>query len=107
MHASTSSRSRYGYSRIKSSTLSPAAIGWKLGATPGADVLLARAALLEQPMPDLWQADLQRGSQSQFPVSAADLMPIYHGPALGTRLADLQARWLASDLRLTKEMLLA
>ncbi len=89
------------------STLSAAALGWKLGATPAADALLARAAMLERPLPHAWQADLQRGSQSHFPVSAADLMPAYRGPALGARLAEIEARWLASDLRLTKEMLLA
>lgn len=89
------------------STLSPAALGWTLGATPGADVVLARAALFQQPLPKDWQADLRRGAESQFPVTAADLMPDYRGPALGAKLADLQARWLASDLRLTRERLLA
>ena len=88
------------------STLSPAALGWRLGATPATDVLLARAALLEQPMPPSWQSDLKRGVASQFPISAADLMPAYRGPELGARLKQLEARWLSSDLRLTREALL-
>ena len=40
------------------SFLSPAALGWKLGAVPGADVVLARAALLESPLPPGWQAEV-------------------------------------------------
>ena len=65
-----------------------------------------RAALLEQPLPESWQADLARGAESQFPVSAVDLMPEYRGPKLGEKLKQLEARWLASDLTLTREALL-
>ncbi len=89
------------------STLSPAALGWKLGATPGADVVLARAALLETPMPPGWRSDLDRGAGSTFPISAADLMPHMQGQALGAKLKELEARWLSSDLKLTRAALLA
>ena len=89
------------------STLSPAALGWKLGADAGADAVLARAAVLESPLPDHWQADVARGAESRFPVTAADLMPALSGPALGAKLAQLESRWLASDLRLSREDLLA
>ena len=88
-------------------SLSPAALGWKLGAEAGADALLARAALLESPLPGQWQADVARGAASRFPVTAADLMPQLTGPALGAKLALLEGRWLASDLRLTRDDLLA
>ena len=88
-------------------SLSPAALGWKLGAEAGADALLARAALLESPLPGQWQADVARGAASRFPVTAADLMPQLTGPALGAKLALLEDRWLASDLRLTRDDLLA
>lgn len=88
-------------------TLSPAALGWKLGAQAGADVVLARAALLESPLPDHWQTDVARGAASPFPVTAADLMPQLTGPALGAKLAQLESLWLASDLRLTRQDLLA
>jgi poly(A) polymerase len=88
-------------------TLSPAALGWKLGAQAGADAVLARAALLESPLPTQWQADVARGDASRFPVNAADLMPQLAGPALGAKLAQLESLWLASDLRLTSEDLLA
>jgi poly(A) polymerase len=89
------------------STLTPAALGWKLGTIPAADVVLARSALLESPLPRLWQADIDRGAAAHFPVSAADLMPALQGPALGAKLKSLESAWLASDLTLTRDDLLA
>ena len=88
-------------------TLSPAALGWRLGPDAGADAVLARAAVLESPLPDDWKADVARGAASRFPVTAADLMPALAGPALGEKLAQLESLWLASDLCLTREDLLA
>jgi poly(A) polymerase len=87
--------------------LSPAALGWRLGPDAGADAVLARAAVLESPLPDEWKADVARGAASRFPVTAADLMPALAGPALGAKLAELESRWLASDLRLSRDDLLA
>ena len=88
-------------------TLSPAALGWRLGPEAGADVVLARAAVLESSLPAHWQEDVERGAASHFPVTAADLMPALAGPALGAKLAELESRWLASDLRLNRDDLLA
>ncbi len=88
-------------------TLTPAALGFTLGADSAQDVILARAAILESPLPSNWAADTQRGAQTAFPVAAADFMPALQGPALGAHLKTLQARWLASDLRLTRDQLLA
>lgn len=85
---------------------SAAALGWKLGADSGADAVLARAALLESPLPPDWQAEVARGAQATMPVKAADLMPALQGPALGARLKEAEARWLSSDLRLTRDQLL-
>jgi poly(A) polymerase len=85
---------------------SPAALGWKLGAEGGRDAVLLRAALLESPLPQGWQAEVARGAGSMMPVSAADLMPGLQGAALGARLKEIEARWLASDLRLTRADLL-
>lgn len=84
----------------------PAALGWTLGEIPAQDVLLCRAALLETPLPQGWLAQVQHGAGSVFPVAAHDLMPDMFGPALGTTLKALQARWLDSDLTLTKTALL-
>jgi len=89
------------------STLTPAALGWKLGLELAQDVILCRAALLESPLPANWQHDMARGVTSALPVTAADLMPALQGAALGGRLREIEARWLASDLTLDKAALLA
>lgn len=86
--------------------LGPAPLGWLLGAELAEDTLLARAAVLESPLPANWQADVKRGAAASFPITAADLMPALQGPALGARLKALQDRWLQSDLRLDKAALL-
>lgn len=84
-----------------------AALGYKLGAEAGVDAVLLRTALLETPLPPDWQAEVARGAASVMPVTAADLMPDLQGAALGVRLKEIEARWLASDLRLTRADLLA
>jgi len=88
------------------SALTPAALGWKLGKETGEDAVLVRAVLLEGPLPVGWQAEVVRGAISRFPVTAADLMPAHSGPALGQALKVLEARWLASDLQLSRKALL-
>ncbi|MCU0899673.1 MAG: CCA tRNA nucleotidyltransferase [Cypionkella sp.] len=88
-------------------THGPAPIGFLFGAALGQDALLARAAVLESPLPADWQDELARGAAMTFPVRAADLIDQYQGPALGARLSELKNRWLASDLRLTRAQLLA
>ena len=85
---------------------SPAGLGWSLGVTPAEDVMLCRAAVLETALPKNWHAEVQRGAQSTFPVTAADLMPALQGPNLGVRLKALQTIWLRSDLTMTKAALL-
>jgi poly(A) polymerase len=84
----------------------PAALGWRLGRDLGADATLARVASLGSALPPDWQAQVRRGADTAFPVTAADLMPGLSGEALGARLKTLQARWLASDLTLDRESLL-
>ena len=86
---------------------SPAALGWKLGAEGGRDAVLLRATLLESPLPTDWQTDVARGAASVMPVTAIDLIPDLQGAALGARLKEIEARWLASDLRLTRADFLA
>jgi poly(A) polymerase len=85
---------------------SAAALGWKLGPISGTDAVLARAAVLEAPLPAGWQAEVARGAAATMPVVAADLMPNLQGAALGARLKEIEARWLESDLTLTKDALL-
>ena len=88
------------------STDSPRVLGWRLGAARGADAVLLRASLLEQPIPPTAMPDIAQGATARFPVTAADL-PHLSGPALGAELKRLQTAWLASDLRLTRSQLLA
>lgn len=88
-------------------TMTPAALGWKFGAQVAQAVVLARAAMLETPLPVGWQSEIARGAGTALPVTAADLMPALQGPDLGKRLREIEARWLASDLYLGKAALLA
>ncbi|MFN6058010.1 MAG: CCA tRNA nucleotidyltransferase [Paracoccaceae bacterium] len=84
----------------------PAVLGFTLGAPLATDALLARAASLGGHTPKDWQSETRRGAKARFPVTAADLMPALQGEALGARLKDLEARWLASDLTLSRDDLL-
>jgi poly(A) polymerase len=85
----------------------PAALGWMLGPDLATDVILCRAALLESPLPPMWQDEVARGAVAEFPVKAADLMPALQGAALGVALRAMEQRWLAADLRPGKADLLA
>ena len=89
------------------SGLSPAVLGWRMGLDRASDALLARSAVLEQPLAAHWAQDVASGAQAVFPVTAADLMPALQGPALGAKLTALQEIWLASGLTMTREQLLA
>jgi poly(A) polymerase len=86
------------------SALSPAAMAFRWGAQTAEDALLIGAAMMGQ-APTHDAADLRRGTAAVFPVMAADL-PTLSGPALGQALKDAEARWLASDLRLTRNDLI-
>ncbi|MDR0809816.1 MAG: CCA tRNA nucleotidyltransferase [Gemmobacter sp.] len=85
---------------------SPAVLGWRLKADLAADAVLVLATLSGAPPPEDWEAEVARGAQAQLPVRAADLIPALQGPALGAKLAEIEARWLASDLRLGRAALL-
>ncbi|TAG12075.1 MAG: CCA tRNA nucleotidyltransferase, partial [Rhodobacterales bacterium] len=88
------------------SMVSPAALGWQIGADLGADAILARAASFGTPPPPSWPAEVARGAAATFPVTAADLMPALQGEALGAQLQALEAQWLASNLTLSRDDLL-
>jgi poly(A) polymerase len=88
------------------SPATPAILGWRLGEPLATDAVLARAATLGAPPAVGWETEIQRGVQSRFPVTAADLMPALQGEALGHRLKALETAWLASDLTLIRADLL-
>ena len=81
----------------------PAVLGWKLGGDRARDAILLRAALSGQPLPQV-QAEIARGAAAVLPVKPADLD--LEGPPLGAALRQMQAKWLASDLHLTRAALL-
>jgi poly(A) polymerase len=85
---------------------SPGLLGYRMGATRGAEAVLLRAALTGQPLPDGWAWDVTRGALAVLPVTAADLMPTLSGPALGARLRAIETRWIDSGFSLTREALL-
>jgi len=87
-------------------TMPPAELGYRYGATDGMDVLLLRAALLDVPLDPKAPDILERGANATFPIKPADLMPDYTGPALGQRLQELEDRWIASGFTLSREDLL-
>ncbi len=84
----------------------PGELAFRHGVDFVRDVILLRAAVLESPPPKGWQAEAAKGAAAVFPVRAADL-PGLTGAALGARLKELEARWIASGFELSRAQLLA
>lgn len=83
-----------------------AELGYRHGLQRARDILLLRAALFETPLDPHAIAAAETGAKAEFPVTGADLMPDYQGAGLGQKLAELEARWIASEFRLTRQDLL-
>jgi len=81
-------------------------LGYRLGEDMSRDVLLLRAALLEQALLPNLETDISRGASAKFPLSARDLMPKITGKALGETLKQLESDWIASRFTLTRDDLL-
>jgi poly(A) polymerase len=86
---------------------SPALVAYRLGATRARDCALIMAALTGQPLPCDLDAQIETGATATFPVKPADLMPTFTGAALGARLEQLEARFIASGFTLTRQDLLS
>ncbi|WP_171208458.1 MULTISPECIES: CCA tRNA nucleotidyltransferase [unclassified Ruegeria] len=84
-----------------------AELGFRYGAEGGLHETLLRCAFLEQPWDDQFKTQLQAGAKASFPIKAKDLIPDFSGPALGKKLAELEARWIASGFTLSRQELLA
>ena len=91
---------------LQGAAMAPAELGYRHGVEAARDALLLRGALAGTPPEDAALAAAEEGARQRFPVAARDLMPAYEGPALGAKLAELEARWIASGFRLSKEALL-
>lgn len=87
-------------------TRGPAELGYRNGAYLATLAVLLRAAMTGAAPPEGWRADVLAGAQATLPVTADDLMPALSGPALGRRLAEIEARWIASDFTLDRDALL-
>lgn len=81
-------------------------LGYRYGPEVARAVILCRAALLETPPPEGWQAATQQGAEAVFPVAATDLMADFQGKALGDKLRALEQAWIDSGFSLTKPDLL-
>ncbi len=88
-------------------TRGAAELGYRHGADTARDIVLARAAMLELPLPPDWQTDIRSGADAAFPILANDLMPDLQGPALGAKLKALETRWIESGFVLSRAELLA
>ncbi len=84
-----------------------AELGYRHGAELAVDVGILRAALAGSEVDKSIAEVAHAGAAATFPLRAADLIPAYEGPALGKRLAELEAEWIASGFRLDREALLA
>ncbi|MGB3244884.1 MAG: CCA tRNA nucleotidyltransferase [Sulfitobacter sp.] len=81
-------------------------IAYRHGKSIAQSTVLLRSALAETP-PDAADLDsITTANNARFPVTAADLMPEYEGPALGQRLAYLEQLWIDSMFELKKDALL-
>ena len=83
-----------------------AELGFRYGEAGGLNEALLRCAFLEQPWSASISQDLQAGATATFPIKAADLIPEFTGPALGKKLAELEAQWIASGFTLDRKDLL-
>ncbi|WP_171212112.1 CCA tRNA nucleotidyltransferase [Ruegeria sp. HKCCA5426] len=90
-----------------SGNASTAELGFRYGEESGLHKVLLRCAFFEQPWSEEMRTDLHAGANAEFPISASDLIPEFTGPALGQKLAELEARWIASGFGLTRDDLLS
>ena len=84
-----------------------AELAWRHGSQNAIDAELLRAAAFCAPLPATLARDAEAGAAAKFPISARDLMPASRGPAVGQKLKELEARWIASDFTLNRDQLLS
>ncbi|MFK7878824.1 CCA tRNA nucleotidyltransferase [Roseobacter sp.] len=81
-------------------------IAYRFGLDIAQGTLILRAAMANEVLAPFQLDPLEMASKARFPVSAMDLMPALQGKALGDRLADLEAQWIASDFQLSRDALI-
>ena len=85
----------------------PAELAYRFGEVAARDLILLDSAASETLLPVGMAEGLAHGAAACFPVRPKDLMPGLKGAALGARLKELEARWIASGFTLTRAELLA
>ncbi|MEH6359230.1 MAG: CCA tRNA nucleotidyltransferase, partial [Amylibacter sp.] len=91
---------------VMSEACSARVTGYKLGEKAGLDAALVLHAHLGTSLPDNLIQELKIGADAKFPIAAVDFADQLEGPALGACLKSLEAAWIRSDLRLSKDELL-
>jgi tRNA nucleotidyltransferase/poly(A) polymerase len=83
-----------------------AELGYRLGSDIAKGIFALRFAFAGSP-PDLEKLDeIEAAAIAEFPIKSSDLSDEFSGPALGQRLKDLKAEWIASNFTKTKTQLL-
>lgn len=81
-------------------------LAYRHGAQTARQVALMRGAVTDE-APDIAELNtLAMAENARFPVTAADLMPAYEGPALGRRLAELEQVWIDAGFAPDRDALL-
>ena len=81
-------------------------LGYRLGTDVAKDIVALRCAYSGSPPVNEMLDRVVAGSAAKFPIKASDLKNMFSGPALGKRLKELEAEWIASNFTKTKEQLL-
>lgn len=84
-----------------------AEISWRMGPETARDVALLRAASLSMPLAASVPGEIARGAGATFPLAAADLMPRYQGPALGSALERAERLWIDSGFAMDRDALIS
>lgn len=82
-------------------------VAYRHGVEVAQSALLIRSCL-EEEEPDVSQLEpLSHANAAVFPISAKDLIGTFQGPELGTKLKELEQRWIDSGFALSKDVLLS
>lgn len=82
-------------------------LAYRHGADAARDIVLVRAARDDEAVPADVADRIAKGAAATFPIAARDLMPGLAGAELGAALSRLEAEWIASGFRATREDLLS
>lgn len=82
-------------------------IAYRHGSQLAIDRYLVDQASMSQPADAASIDQLHRAASQTFPLQASDFMPELRGAALGDALKSAEAKWIASEFKLSKNELLA